>query len=182
MPTDAQISKFMSYVLRHAPHKLDLELDPHGWTDYAQFSDRLCARLGVCDGDIRRVIAENAKRRFTLEDGRIRAVQGHSIDVDLALEAITPPRILYHGTTAAAWEEIQTSGLKPMQRNHVHLSPDLETAGQVAMRRLGPHMLLTVDAPAMAVAGYAFFRADNGVWLTAIVPPDYLSPVTEPVL
>jgi putative RNA 2'-phosphotransferase len=126
--------------------------------------------------------ATRCKKRFTLEDGRIRAAQGHSIDVDLALEAITPPSILYHGTTAGAWEEIQTSGLKPMQRSHVHLSLDLETARQVAMRRRGPHMLLKVNAQAMAVAGYAFLRADNGVWLTANVPPDYLSPVTEPVL
>lgn len=179
MPTDAQISKFMSYVLRHAPHELDLGLDPHGWTDYALFSDRLCEKLGVSDDDIRRVIAENAKKCFTLEGGRIRAAQGHSVDVDLALEAVAPPSILYHGTTAAAWQEIQISGLKPMQRSHVHLWPDIETARQVAMRRRGPHMLLTVDALAMAEAGYAFLRADNGVWLTANVPPDFLSPVTE---
>ena len=177
--TDTEISKFMSYVLRHAPHELGLTLADDGWTDYAEFSAKLCEKLGVTDADIRRVIDENAKKRFTLADGRIRAAQGHSVSVDLDLAPRTPPAVLYHGTTAEAWKTIRETGLKPMNRIHVHLSRDLETARTVAVRRKGPHVLLKVDAAAMHSAGMAFFMADNGVWLTGTVPPAHLSLVPE---
>lgn len=177
--SDTEISKFMSYVLRHAPQELGLALSDDGWTEYATFSRKLCEKLGVTDDDIRRVVDENAKKRFTLEGGRIRAAQGHSVKVDLDLKPETPPALLYHGTTAAAWETIRQSGLKPMDRTHVHLSADLDTARTVAVRRKGPHVLLKVDAGAMSAQGISFFRADNGVWLAETIPPDYLSAVTE---
>jgi putative RNA 2'-phosphotransferase len=180
--TDTDISKFMSYVLRHAPQELDLALTDDGWTDYAEFSAKLCAKLGVTDGDILRVIDENAKKRFTLADGRIRAAQGHSVNVDLDLKPEMPPALLYHGTTARAWDAIAQSGLKSMDRTHVHLSPDIETTRAVAIRRKGPHVLLKVDAAAMQAQGFAFFVADNGVWVAHEVPPAYLSiaPETNP--
>lgn len=177
---DAEISKFMSYVLRHAPHELGLILSEDGWTDYAAFSAKLCQKFGITDDDIRRVIDENAKKRFTLADGRIRAAQGHSVNVELNLAPQMPPALLYHGTTAEAWAAIRDGGLKPMNRTHVHLSLDLETARAVAIRRKGPHVLLKVDAAAMQAAGFAFFVADNGVWLTLEVPPAYLFTVSEP--
>ncbi len=180
MPTsDTELSKFMSYVLRHAPQELGLEIDTEGWTDFAEFRDKLTLRLGVTEGDIIRVIAESPKKRFTLIDSRIRAAQGHSVAVDLAAQQSVATVPLYHGTTAAAWDSIRTTGLKPMDRAHVHLSADIETARQVATRRKGPHVLLTVDAPAMQAQGYAFLRADNGVWLTQNVPADFLSIVSE---
>jgi putative RNA 2'-phosphotransferase len=180
MPSnDTEISKFMSYVLRHAPHELGLSLSEDGWTDYTAFSAKLCQKFGIGDRDIRRVIDENAKKRFTLVDGRIRAAQGHSVNVKLDLATRVPPALLYHGTTAEAWAAIRDSGLKPMNRTHVHLSADLESARTVAIRRKGPHVLLRVDAAAMQAAGFAFFVADNGVWLTLEVPSIYLSTVPE---
>lgn len=181
MPTisDTDLSKFMSYVLRHAPQELALDLDNAGWTDYSLFSQRLCARLGVTDEDISRVIASSPKKRFTLEGQRIRAAQGHSIGVDLAAQQTSAPAVLYHGTTLEAWQHIQDTGLSPMDRTHVHLSADVETALQVAKRRKGPHVLLTVQAREMEAKGYSFLRADNGVWLTARVPADFLSIVSE---
>lgn len=177
--SDTEISKFMSNVLRHAPQELELTLTEDGWTDYAAFSTKLCEKFGVSDADLRRVIDENAKKRFTLVDGRIRAAQGHSVNVELNLAPQAPPALLYHGATAEAWAMIRVTGLKPMGRTHVHLSLDLETARIVAVRRKGPHVLLKVDAAAMQVAGFAFFVADNGVWLTHEVPPTHLSIVSE---
>jgi putative RNA 2'-phosphotransferase len=178
--SDTEISKFMSYVLRHAPGEIGIVLDGEGWTDYAAFSSRVCAKLAVSDADIRRLIEENAKKRFTLSGDRIRAAQGHSVEVELGLQPATPPALLYHGTTVEAWGAIARDGLKPMSRTHVHLSPDKETARTVAVRRKGPHILLSVDTTAMAAQGYAFHIADNGVWLTAKVPPQFLSAISEP--
>lgn len=177
--SDTEISKFLSYVLRHAPQEIGLSLDSEGWTDYAELSRKLCVKFDIADADIRRVIDENPKKRFTLVGDRIRAAQGHSVEVKLDLQAVAPPSVLYHGTTTEAWDAIRSSGLKPMQRTHVHLSPDIETARLVAIRRKGPHILLSVDTAAMAGQGYAFFVADNGVWLTAEVPPQFLTPATE---
>lgn len=177
--TDTEISKFLSYILRHAPQELDLMLDAEGWTDYSELSRKVCEKFGISDADIRRVIAENPKKRFTLSDKYIRAAQGHSVEVELKLKPQTPPHILYHGTTSEAWMAIRQSGLKPMNRTHVHLSSDLDTARTVAVRRKGPHALLKVNTHAMHVAGYTFFTADNGVWLTANVPPGFLSPISE---
>lgn len=180
MPTsDTEISKFLSYVLRHAPQEIGLTLDNENWADYPELSRKVCAKFAVADADIRRVISENTKKRFTLAGDRIRAAQGHSVDVKLELPPVNPPAILYHGTTAAAWEDISLSGLKPMGRTHVHLSPDLETARIVAVRRKGPHVLLALDTEAMAGQGHAFFVADNGVWLTAEVPPQFLTVIPE---
>lgn len=177
--SDTEISKFLSYVLRHVPQELDLVLDVESWTDYSELSRKVCEKFGIVDADILRVIAENPKKRFTLAGDRIRAAQGHSVDVDLGLQPQTPPETLYHGTTAKSWEAIRTSGLKPMGRTHVHLSVDLDTARNVAIRRKGPHVLLKIDAGAMQAKGFSFFAADNGVWLAHKVPPDYLSAVTE---
>jgi putative RNA 2'-phosphotransferase len=177
--SDTEISKFLSYVLRHAPQEIGLSLDSEGWTGYSELSQKICTKFGVTDADIRRVIDENPKKRFTLSGNRIRAAQGHSIDVKLELSPVPPPAVLYHGTTDEAWEQIRVSGLKPMGRTHVHLSPDIVTARVVAVRRKGPHILLTIDTAAMANQGYSFFVADNGVWLTAEVPPQFLSVATE---
>jgi putative RNA 2'-phosphotransferase len=177
--SDTEISKFLSYVLRHAPQEIGLSLESDGWTDYAELSRKVCEKLKISDTDIRRVIDENAKKRFTLSGERIRAAQGHSVDVKLELQPVTPPAVLYHGTTAEAWVKIQLTGLRPMNRTHVHLSPDVETARSVAIRRKGPHVLLSVDAGAMAGKGYSFFVADNGVWLTAEIPSEFLSPLSE---
>ena len=180
-PSDTEISKFLSYVLRHAPQEAGLTLDDEGWTDYPELSRKVSVKFGVTDADIRRVIAENPKKRFTLSGDRIRAAQGHSVEVKLELAPSPPPAVLYHGTTAEAWESIRLSGLKPMQRTHVHLSPDLATARTVAVRRKGPHILLKVDAAAMTDHGYAFLVADNGVWLAAEVPLQFLTVIPENV-
>lgn len=177
--SDTEVSKFLSYVLRHAPQELGLSLDAKGWTGYSELSSKICARFSILDTELRRIIDENPKRRFTLDGNRIRAAQGHSVAVDLGLASNVPPAILYHGTNAEAWAMIRESGLQPMSRTHVHLSPDIETAKRVAIRRKGPHILLTVDTAGMVSQGYTFHVADNGVWLTAKVPPEFLSPIPE---
>jgi putative RNA 2'-phosphotransferase len=123
--------------------------------------------------DVERAVAEDAKGRYELAGGRIRAAQGHSIDVDLGLEARRPPRLLYHGTVERNLPSILTTGLRPRSRRDVHLSPDVETARAVGRRR-GEPVVLVVDAGRLHAAGHVFRRASNGVWLTDAVPPAYL--------
>lgn len=176
-PEHVRISKHLSYVLRHAPEKIGITLDEAGWVSV----DLLLERSRKHGKDITRamldeVVATSEKKRFALsEDGtRIRANQGHSVDVDLAYEPTPPPAILFHGTPATVVALIRETGIAKMGRHHVHLSKDRETAHTVGGRR-GRPVVLVVDAARMHADGYAFFVTPNGVWLTDDVPPSYVT-------
>jgi putative RNA 2'-phosphotransferase len=115
------------------------------------------------------------KKRFIIsDDGQsIRANQGHSINVDLQLKPVTPPEFLYHGTATRFLDSILTEGLKPQQRQHVHLSTDIETATAVG-QRYGKPVILTIKALLMHEQGFVFYLSQNGVWLTEEVSQQYL--------
>ena len=156
-----------------------MTLDAQGWVDF----DELLARIGQrLDRDtLFRVVAESDKQRFTLSPDRrrIRAAQGHSVEVDLDLVPREPPALLFHGTAEKSLEAIFAEGLKPGRRQKVHLSRDVETAIKVG-RRHGEPAVLEIDATAMQADGSPFWEADNGVWLTDAVPPGYLRLRTRP--
>ncbi len=179
-----QISKLLSKHLRHEPEVLGLTLEPGGWVAVDALLDA-AARKGMCltRCDLESLVAESDKQRFALDEsgGRIRANQGHSVEVDLQLVALEPPAILFHGTVARFLDAIMAEGLKPMSRHHVHLSSDQETARKVGARR-GKPVVLCVDAAAMHCQAHVFYRSENGVWLTDAVAPQFLnrtSPLSE---
>lgn len=174
---EVRLSKFLARILRHAPESAGLTLDREGWADLhgvVQAAQR--AQLAQSAAEVARVVEINDKQRFALSsDGlRIRAVQGHStVDVNRSFEAVTPPELLWHGTTERKLPAILADGLKPGRRHHVHLSPDRATALKVGQRH-GRPVLLEVEAGAMTAAALVFHRAENGVWLTRAVPPAFL--------
>lgn len=180
MSTDTshkRASKFMSLVLRHEPEKIGLQLDAQGWADVDDLLQRMADHGVALDRQtLQTVVETNDKQRFALSDDglRIRASQGHSIQVDLGLEALQPPAWLYHGTVARFVGAIREQGLRPGERQHVHLSLDRQTAQQVGARRGAP-VILSVDAGRMHVDGHVFHRSANGVWLTTHVPPQYIA-------
>jgi len=169
-----KVSKYLSKHLRHQPERIGLTLDEAGWVEI----DALIAAatehgFRFTRDELDHVVAANDKQRFAVDDTRIRASQGHSIDVDLGLPPATPPPYLYHGTVARSLDAIRAEGLRPMNRHDVHLSPDRETATRVGARR-GRPVVLSVDAEAMHRDGHVFHVSANGVWLTQSVPPRYL--------
>ena len=170
-PSLVRISKFISLVLRHNPGKIDLTLDENGWANV----DELLVKTNIDRATLEQVVAQNDKKRFAFSaDGqKIRASQGHSIDVDLALEPVSPPDVLYHGTATRFEESILQKGLIPGSRNHVHLSADQQTAISVGQRH-GKPIVFIVKAKEMAQDGFLFYRSENKVWLTAAVPVKYL--------
>ena len=125
--------------------------------------------------DLDRIVAENGKRRFTLSEDRrrIRAAQGHSVTIDLDLPAVAPPDELFHGTASTNLDAIWAEGIKPGRRQHVHLSGDPETAARVGLRH-GKPVVLRIATGKMHEDGHQFWQADNGVWLTDHVAPEYL--------
>jgi putative RNA 2'-phosphotransferase len=172
-----RISKFLSLVLRHRPDKIGLALDPAGWVEIDLLLAAL-ARSGMrlTREELEHVVATDDKRRYAVsEDGRrIRASQGHSVEVALGYVPAEPPEILYHGTAERNLPSIRVQGLVKGRRHHVHLSADRETAIRVG-QRYGRPVVLCVRAGAMHGDGHSFYRSDNGVWLTDEVPPAYLA-------
>jgi putative RNA 2'-phosphotransferase len=179
---DVRRSKLVARVLRHRPASVGITLDPHGWTDVESLLAALAAHgHRITRTDLERVVRHNDKQRFEWDTAsdRIRARQGHSVDVDLGLPPIEPPDRLYHGTPRRNLDSILATGLEPRGRHHVHLSEDVDTAHRVGARRGAP-VVLVVDAAAMASQGIHFWLATNGVFLTDAVPPRFLRPMVDP--
>ena len=174
-------SKFLSLILRHEPGRVGLTLDAAGWVEVSTLLDALrLHRRPLTPQRLREIVERNDKKRFAFSDDgrRIRASQGHSVEVELGYTPQTPPDELFHGTARRRLGSILTSGLLPMRRAHVHLSADIQTALAVG-RRHGAPVVLSVHAGAMRAAGHAFFLSANGVWLTAQVPPEFLAPRSD---
>ena len=176
-----KLSKSLSYVLRHRPDTIGLTLGDAGWVAV----DELLAAFHRAGKHYRRdqieiVVAESDKQRFELsEDGlRIRARQGHSVEVDLDYEPAVPPSVLYHGTAEQFIDAILEQGLNKAKRHHVHLSTNQATMRAVGMRR-GKPVILKIDAAKMHADGHPFYVTGNEVWLTDHVPAEYLERVED---
>lgn len=166
-------SKFLAYILRHEPKHANLTLEKEGW---ASVQD-LVANTDLTIEDLEKIVTTDSKGRYSFNNdkSKIRANQGHSTNVDIKFKKAVPPVILYHGTSYKVIRQIQKEGLKPMSRQYVHLSSDLETAQQVAGRRKGDTVILEIDTKQMLKDGFTFFISDNGVWLVDSVPFKYVA-------
>lgn len=175
--TQKRNSKFLSLVLRHKPETLGLQLDAQGWVEIAsllqafkQYGKRLNRQ------QLEQICANCEKQRFKISDDglRIRANQGHTVKIDLALPEAMPPAVLYHGTASRFIASIFEKGLQAGSRQHVHMTDDLATAKKVGARH-GKPVILRVDAAGLALSGQVFYRSENKVWLSTNIAPAYLS-------
>lgn len=179
-----RLSKTISHALRHEPWLYELEPDEEGWVPLADLLAALrqgragWARLG--EDDLARLIAQSDKRRFELCGGRIRALYGHSLPGRLLKRPAAPPAVLYHGTTLPALDAIRREGLRPMGRQYVHLSVDEPTARQVAGRKRGRPVILTVRAAEAGRHGVHFYGGNELVWLADAIPPQFITFPAEP--
>ena len=169
-------SKFLSLILRHEPQRVGLALDPAGWVDVRDLLEAV-NRNGVALSleQLRHVAATSEKQRFAFSDdeSRIRANQGHSVEVDLQYPPKQPPEILYHGTATRFLDGIRKEGLQKRQRHDVHLSTETGAALQVGAR-YGKPVLLAIRAGDMHRAGLVLRCSANGVWLVDQVPPEFI--------
>jgi len=167
-----KISKFLSLLLRHNPQTIGLKLDANGWADIDEIIEK-SKNIELNRALIDEVVAKNDKQRFVIKENKIRANQGHSIDVDLEFKAITPPDMLYHGTATRFLDSIMKTGLTKQKRQHVHLSKEIATAIAVGKRH-GKVVILEIETKKMFESGYKFYLSENGVWLTDVVPVEYI--------
>lgn len=170
-------SKFLSLVLRHQPGIIGLQLDKAGWAEISDLVQKASnAGVQLTYAIVRTIVDTSDKQRFSISsDGlRIRANQGHSIPVELGLQKIEPPEFLFHGTAKRNLVAIRHQGITKGNRQYVHLSADENTALETG-RRHGYAVVLTVQTGRMSMDGFAFYRAENGVWLTEHVPAEYFN-------
>ncbi|GAB3501889.1 RNA 2'-phosphotransferase [Emticicia fontis] len=170
------ISKFLSLVLRHQPLEIGLILNENGWADVAELMQKSATKgKRFSMEELEEIVTTNDKKRFSFNGDKtqIRANQGHSVEIDLALQPVAPPEVLYHGTAQKNLDSILAKGIQKMNRQYVHLSKDTETAHKVGARH-GKPVILTINATQMQQDGLLFYQSDNGVWLTDSVDPKYI--------
>ncbi len=168
-------SKYLSLILRHKPEAAGITLDEHGWANVDELIEGVRKSRPFDMEMLEEIVRTDEKGRYSFNEDKtlIRANQGHSIPVDVALPVVAPPKNLYHGTGEKYVNSIDQQGLLPRSRLYVHLSGDAETARKVGSRH-GKPVIYEVLSGKMAEDGFTFYRSVNGVWLTKEVPPEYL--------
>lgn len=166
-----RVSRFISLILRHKPEIIGIELDEHGWASV----DELLKGVNIDLATLEKIVQEDEKGRYSFNENKtkIRANQGHSVNVDVELEEKIPPDILYHGTGEKYVESINKIGLIPKTRLYVHLTEDLEVA-KVTGQRHGKLVVYEINAKQMSKDGWKFYLSVNNVWLTKKVDVKYL--------
>jgi putative RNA 2'-phosphotransferase len=171
-----KISKFLSYVLRHNPDIIGIQLDLGGWADVSSLLHAAEQKgFRITEGELKTVVKQSDKRRFSFSKNYllIRADYGHSIPVELGYNPEVPPDILYHGTAEKNLKEIRSNGINKGNRQYVHLSMDIETATRVGQRH-GKPIILGVLSGRMHSDGCKFYHSTRKIWLTDRVLPEYL--------
>ena len=166
----------MSLILRHRPEVIGITLDEHGWASVDELLAGISRTRPLDMAGLEEIVRTDEKQRyaFNADKTKIRANQGHSVRVDVELQPVTPPALLYHGTGEKFVPSIEARGLIPKTRLYVHLSGDYDTARKVGARHGSPRVY-QINAARMSADGYVFCRSVNGVWLTKQVPPQYLT-------
>ena len=173
------MSKFLSLILRHKPETINLELDKNGWADIEELIEKSKSRKQYFTRELLdEIVRTDNKQRYTYNEdkSKIRANQGHSITIDIELEPLQPPAKLYHGTSIRFLDSIMSTGIEKRNRQHVHLSHELDTARKVGSRH-GKPVILHIDSKRMYEEGIAFYLSKNRVWLTDYVDIKYIQPI-----
>lgn len=172
-----ELSKEISYALRHAPWEYELEMDEEGWVSIGQLLDALHKEKkweNICKADLSKMIEESEKKRHEIKGEKIRAFYGHSIPMKILKEEKMPPNILYHGTARKFMQSIMENGLSPQNRQYVHLSQDVETAENVGKRHDDTPCIVTIEAKKAWNEGIKFYLGNEKVWLADIIPSRYI--------
>jgi putative RNA 2'-phosphotransferase len=170
-----KVSKFISLILRHKPEEIGITLDEHGWANVDELIAGVSKKYPIDMDILEEIVGTDEKQRYSFNEDKtlIRANQGHSIPVDVELEAAEPPEYLYHGSATKYFGSILNKGLIPKSRLYVHLSTTEGTAATVGARH-GEPVTFRVHSGAMHRNGYKFYLSKNGVWLTKEVPTRFL--------
>ncbi|ENY8380922.1 RNA 2'-phosphotransferase [Clostridioides difficile] len=171
-----KLSIFISLILRHKPETIGIKLDDYGYADVNELIEKINNTGRNINIEIlEQIVKEDNKQRYSFNDARskIRANQGHSINVNVELKELEPPKYLYHGTATRFLENIKNEGIIKQSRLYVHLSRDIDTAVKVGKRH-GTPVILKINTGKMYENGYKFYLSENNVWLCEHIPFEYV--------
>lgn len=179
-----RLSHIISHALRDEPWLYQLELGIEGWVPIeellASIRETSPAWASVDRAQLESAVNFGDKRRHEIDGDRIRALYGHSVPIRIGRISEAPPPVLFHGTHRASVGSILLEGIRPMRRQHVHLSTDIDTTLLVGARRSPQPVIFTIDAVAAHDSGTASYVGNNKVWLADIIPPKFIKQLTEP--
>ncbi|EOY7134189.1 RNA 2'-phosphotransferase [Clostridioides difficile] len=171
-----KLSIFISLILRHKPETIGIKLDKYGYADVNELIEKINNTGRNINIEIlEQIVKEDNKQRYSFNDDRskIRANQGHSINVNVELRELEPPKYLYHGTATRFLDNIKNEGIIKQSRLYVHLSRDIDTAIKVGKRH-GTPVILKINTGKMYENGYKFYLSENNVWLCEYIPFEYV--------
>jgi putative RNA 2'-phosphotransferase len=173
-----KLSRTVSHALRHEPWLYELEIEEEGWVSITSLLASLRQERSewscLNETNLADIIASSNKKRHEICNGKIRALYGHSLPVKLSKQLEKPPGILYHGTSLSSVDSIRLEGLKPMCRQYVHLSVDIEMAQQVGRRKSKNPVIIEVQSYKGYKKGLNFYQGNDCVWLADYVPSEFL--------
>lgn len=178
-----QLSKFISYVLRHGLD--DYQHSSDGWIKLDDLMKQINLHKrwkNVIVEDIIDIVNSDPKQRFEIRDDYyIRARYGHSTAQSVIITRSTsePPSQLFHGTALKNVDSILKSGLKKMKRDYVHLTDDVSTAIDVG-KRYGRPIIIIIDSKHMHDDGLVFSHPTEHLWIVDLVPPEYIIGIHHP--
>lgn len=121
--------------------------------------------------DIKRVVENNNKQRFTLDtiNGilEIKANEGHSISKisELTLKVLDSAEFdVIHGTYFKYWTTIKADGLSRMKRNHIYFAKGLYFINGL---RQNAELFIYINFEKAKKDGLIFLESENGVILCA---------------
>ena len=158
----------LSYLLRH---DRTYTFETGGWRPV----ENIVREQGFTFEQLCDLVANDSKGRFEFNEdkAKIRALYGHSVQVDMDYANCTPPEILYHGTSMNAYASILDNGLISRSRNYVHLTDDNDTALETGARHGAP-VTIRIKALEMFNAGCEFYNPKKGIWLVREVPRKFI--------
>ncbi|HBF7642493.1 TPA: RNA 2'-phosphotransferase [Clostridioides difficile] len=171
-----KLSIFISLILRHKPETIGIKLDDYGYADVNELIEKINNTGRNINIEIlEQIVKEDNKQRYSFNEDRskIRANQGHSINVNVELRELEPPRFLYHGTATRFLDNIKKEGIISKSRLYVHLSNNIDTAVQVGKRH-GIPIVLKINAGKMYENDYKFYLSENNIWLCEYIPFKYV--------
>ena len=167
---------FIALILRHHPELLNLKLDRYGYVDTDLLIEGVSLKgYNLTPSILDRIVLNNNKHRykFNANKSKIRALQGHSIPVDLELLPQVPPKFLYHCTSVSSKNAIYIDGILKEPRQYVQLSANIETTSEADITH-GKLLIFRVRALKMHNKNFKFYLNENNVWITEHIPSRYV--------
>jgi len=168
-----EVSKELSYILRHHPETYQLEMDDEGYVLISELLNKMHHK--ITEEDLYEIVKNDSKGRYLINDHKICALYGHSMKRKIIKKEGCPPDVLYHGTAKRFLASIFENGLLSMKRQYVHLSTDEKTAMEVGERRDKKPVLLVIDAKRAYQEGVKFYLGNKTTWLCDYLPSQYIS-------